>query len=164
MDISVLLSYACLKFYICQSKPGFCNKRYTDYDVTTVYPKVSGLSQNKITINMCWEATQRVMAAKLTRLTHKVVIQLHLVAESYTSCSSRSRQPVQKLSDTPSYIITTTTFTIPPINSIIKFKKMDTGCYWNSTSQIFGSNWSKTVQISLHNKGKVLYMCPYCGL
>jgi hypothetical protein len=28
------------------------------------------------------EATQRVMAAKLTRLTHKIAIQLHLVAES----------------------------------------------------------------------------------
>jgi hypothetical protein len=29
----------------------------------------------------CWEATQRVMAAKLTRLTHKIAIQLHLMAE-----------------------------------------------------------------------------------
>jgi len=35
-----------------------------------------------------------VMAAKLTRLTHKIAIQLHLVAESYISCSSRSRWPV----------------------------------------------------------------------
>jgi hypothetical protein len=46
--------------------------------------------------------TQRVMVAKLTRLTHKIVIQLHLVAESCTICSSRSRQPIQKLLDTPS--------------------------------------------------------------
>jgi hypothetical protein len=30
------------------------------------------------------------MVAKLTRLTHKIAIQLHLVAESYTICSSRS--------------------------------------------------------------------------
>jgi len=30
------------------------------------------------------------MAAKLTRLTHKIAIQLHLVAESRTICSSRS--------------------------------------------------------------------------
>jgi hypothetical protein len=37
------------------------------------------------------------MAAKLTRLTHKIVIQLHLVTESCTICSSRSRQPVRKL-------------------------------------------------------------------
>jgi hypothetical protein len=51
-----------------------------------------------------WEATQRVMAAKLTRLTHKIAIQLHLVAESFTICSSRSRRPVRILLDTPSYI------------------------------------------------------------
>jgi hypothetical protein len=44
------------------------------------------------------------MAAKLTRLTHKIAIQLHLVAESCTICSSRSRWPVWKLLDTTSYI------------------------------------------------------------
>jgi hypothetical protein len=44
------------------------------------------------------------MTAKLTRLTHKVAIQLHLVAESCTICSSRSGPPVRKLLDTPSYI------------------------------------------------------------
>jgi hypothetical protein len=43
------------------------------------------------------------MAAKLTRLTHKIAIQLNLVAESCTICSSRSRRPVRKLLDTPSY-------------------------------------------------------------
>jgi hypothetical protein len=48
--------------------------------------------------------TQRVMAAKLTRLTHKIEIRLHLVAESCTICSSRSRRPVRKLLVTPSYI------------------------------------------------------------
>jgi len=42
------------------------------------------------------------MAAKLTRLTHKIAIQLHVVAESCTICSSRSRQPVWKLLDTSS--------------------------------------------------------------
>jgi len=42
------------------------------------------------------------MAAKLTRLTHKIAIHLHLLAESCTICSSRSRWPVRKLSDTPS--------------------------------------------------------------
>jgi len=45
------------------------------------------------------------MAAKLTRLTHKIVTQLHPVTESYTVCSSRSRRPVRKLLDTPSYIM-----------------------------------------------------------
>jgi hypothetical protein len=43
------------------------------------------------------------MAAKLTILTHKIAIQLYLVAESYTICSFRSRRPVPKLLDTPSY-------------------------------------------------------------
>jgi hypothetical protein len=32
------------------------------------------------TINTHWEATQGVLEAKLTRLTHKIAIQLHLVA------------------------------------------------------------------------------------
>jgi hypothetical protein len=71
------------------------------YTCTRVYPKVSGLSRT--TINTRWEAIQRVMAAKLSRLTHKIAIQLHLVAESCTICSSRSRRPVRKLLDTPSY-------------------------------------------------------------
>jgi len=44
------------------------------------------------------------MATKLTRLTHKIAIQLHLVAENCTICSSRSRQPVRKLLITPSSI------------------------------------------------------------
>jgi hypothetical protein len=56
------------------------------------------------TINTRWEATQRVMAAKFTRLTHKIGIQLHLLTESCTICSSRSRRPVRKLLDTPSYL------------------------------------------------------------
>jgi hypothetical protein len=43
-----------------------------------------------------------VMAAKLTGLTRKIAIQLHLVAESCTICSSRSRRPVRKLLDIPS--------------------------------------------------------------
>jgi hypothetical protein len=54
------------------------------------------------TTNTRWEETQSVMAAKLTRLTHKIAIQMHLVAESCTICSSRSRWPVQKLLDIPS--------------------------------------------------------------
>jgi hypothetical protein len=57
-----------------------------------------------ITIITCREATQRVMAAKLTRLTHRIPLQMHLVAESSTICSSRSRLPVRKLLDTASYV------------------------------------------------------------
>jgi hypothetical protein len=54
-------------------------------------------------INIGSKAAQRVMAAKLIRLTHKIAIQLHLVAKSCTICSSHSRWPVRKLLDTPSY-------------------------------------------------------------
>jgi hypothetical protein len=59
-------------------------------------------NETKTTINTRWEATQRVAAVKLTRLTNEIAIQLHLVAESCTICSSRSRRPVRKLLDTPS--------------------------------------------------------------
>jgi hypothetical protein len=55
------------------------------------------------TINTRWEATQRVMAVKLTRLTHKIVIQLQLMAESCTICSCRSRRPVRKCLGTSLY-------------------------------------------------------------
>jgi len=48
------------------------------------------------------EATQRVVVAKLTRLSHKIVIQLPLVAEGCTICSSRSGLPVRELLDKPS--------------------------------------------------------------
>jgi len=44
------------------------------------------------------------MAARLTRLTRKIEIQLRLMAESCTICNSRSRRPVRKLLDTPSYM------------------------------------------------------------
>jgi len=46
------------------------------------------------------------MVAKLTRLTHKIAIQLYLVPESCTTSSSCSRQPAQKLLDTPLYSFT----------------------------------------------------------
>jgi hypothetical protein len=53
------------------------------------------------------------MAAELTRLTHKIAIHLHPVAESFTICSSRSRRPVRKLLDKPSYISTTSLVFVP---------------------------------------------------
>jgi hypothetical protein len=43
------------------------------------------------------------MAAKLTRMSQIIAIQLHLAAKSCTICSSRSRRQVLKLLDTPSY-------------------------------------------------------------
>jgi hypothetical protein len=42
------------------------------------------------------------MAAKLTGVTHKIAIKLQLVAEICILRSTRSRQPVRKLLDTPS--------------------------------------------------------------
>jgi hypothetical protein len=66
--------------------------------------RTESITKYTLTTNTRSEATQRVMEAKLTRLTHKITIQLHLVAESCTVRSSRSRRPVRKLLDTPSYI------------------------------------------------------------
>jgi hypothetical protein len=56
------------------------------------------------TVNTRWQAIQTVTAAKITRLTQKMAIQLHLVTESSTICSSRARRPVRKLLDTPCYL------------------------------------------------------------
>jgi hypothetical protein len=50
------------------------------------------------------------MAEKLTRLTHKIAIQLHLVAESCTISSSRSRRPVRKLVYLPYFTILSEAF------------------------------------------------------
>jgi hypothetical protein len=61
----------------------------------------------RLTINTRWEATKIIMAVKLTRLTHKMTIQLQLVAENCTICSSRARWPVRKLLDIPSYVFVT---------------------------------------------------------
>jgi hypothetical protein len=70
-----------------------CIQKFPDWVVT---------KYTLITINTRWKATQRVMAAKLTRLTHKIATQLRLMAERYIICSSRFRQPVRKFLDTPS--------------------------------------------------------------
>jgi hypothetical protein len=61
------------------------------------FPQYAGVSKsfwpeydNEIaTINTRSEATQRFIAAKFTILSHKIAIQLHLVAESCTICNSR---------------------------------------------------------------------------
>jgi len=58
------------------------------------------------------------MAAKLTRLIHKIVTQLYLVAESYTICSSCPRRPVRKLLDTASNVCTSVHDLITNINII----------------------------------------------
>jgi len=69
---------------VCEDvSKSFRTESITKYTITTI-------------INTRWEAIQRVMAAKLTRLTHKIALQLHVLAQSCTICSSRSRRPVQK--------------------------------------------------------------------
>jgi hypothetical protein len=91
------------------------------------------------TINTRREATQSVMAAKLTILTHKIVIQLHLVAESCTICSSRS------ISATNVYPLFVRTF------HIHKLAKEDPGLQHKMSGEFnFGSNRSimnSTLQI-----------------
>jgi len=66
------------------------------------FPDWAPMKYTFTTIYARWEATKRVVAAKLTILTHKLAIQLHLGAESSTICSSRSRRPVRKHLVTPS--------------------------------------------------------------
>jgi hypothetical protein len=53
------------------------------------------------------------MAAKLNKLTHKIAIQLHLVAESCIICSSCSRRTVRELLDTPSYLPVSQVWLLP---------------------------------------------------
>jgi len=63
--------------------------------------RTESIKKHKLTtINTHWETTQRAMAAKLTRLTHKIATQVHLVAERCTIC----RRLVRKLLDIPSYL------------------------------------------------------------
>jgi hypothetical protein len=101
------------KFYPCFWAHLICiyHKCSIDIGAKTTYEGVTKSfrteSINKYTLtttNTRWESTQRVMTAKLIGLTHKIAIQVHLVAESYTICSSRFRRSVRILLDTPSYI------------------------------------------------------------
>jgi hypothetical protein len=50
--------------------------------------RTESITKSTTTTNTRWEVTHRFLAAKLTRLTHKIAIQLHLVAESCTICNS----------------------------------------------------------------------------
>jgi hypothetical protein len=88
-----------------------------------VYPKVSGLIRSRNTrlqkINTHREATKRVMASELARLTRKIALRLHVVAESCTICSSRSRRQVWKLLDTPSCVWVTSNCLFPSSGFLI---------------------------------------------
>jgi hypothetical protein len=82
-------------------------RRYIQKFPDWVYNETNSSSNNNNNNNNYKRSLRRStksMAAKLTRLTHKIEVQLHPVAESCTTCSSRSRRPVRKLLVTPSYI------------------------------------------------------------
>jgi hypothetical protein len=94
---------------------------------------------------MHWEATQRVMVAKVTRLTHKIAIQLQLVAESCTIWSFCSRQPIWKLLNTLSYY---RTFITDLVTIITYYKNCgDLGfpwkyfCYFSLVLLLFKFDW-----------------------
>jgi hypothetical protein len=89
-----------LIFIAFNSSQSLQSKYFLYEGVSKSFRTESTMKYTLTTINTRWEATQRVMAAKLTRLTHKIAIQLHLVAKSCIICSSRSRRPVRKLLDT----------------------------------------------------------------
>jgi hypothetical protein len=101
-------------------------------------------------ISSRWEATQRVMAAKFTGVTHKIAIQLHLVAESCTICSSRSRRPVRKLLDTPSYMSTVAWGKLPIVKQqqfISDPYNPDFGtCYLSCCKSWLNWKWCNSVQ------------------
>jgi hypothetical protein len=86
-----------------EGKNDVCSGSVSRKDVksyTRVCPKVSGLSHIEINND---KHSLRSNTKGYGGKTHKIAIQLHLVAESCTICSRRSRQPVRKLLDTPSY-------------------------------------------------------------
>jgi hypothetical protein len=68
-----------------------------------MYPKVSRLSYNKIYAYNN-KHSLRSDAKGYGGKTHKIAIQLHLVAESCAIYSSHSRQEVWELLDTPLYV------------------------------------------------------------
>jgi len=85
---------------------GPCSARETYEGVSKSFRTESITKYMLITIDTRREATQSVVAAKLTRLTHhKIAIQLHLLLEICTIYCVRSRRTVRKLLDTNSYVL-----------------------------------------------------------
>jgi hypothetical protein len=72
------------------------------------------------------------MAAKLTRLTDKIAIQLHLVTECCIICSSRSKLSVRKLLDALSYIFEVITESFLPSFFAINIIELAEWCVWIS--------------------------------
>jgi len=81
-------------------------EHFSIYECVSKSFRTESITKHRLTFGISRrETTQMVLAAKLTRLTHKIAIQLLLMGESFTICSSRSRRPVRKLLDTPSYVL-----------------------------------------------------------
>jgi hypothetical protein len=132
-------------YYHIQYSHGMQTASYQAYVCIQKFPGES-ITKYTLTFGITRsEATQRVMAAILTRLTHKIAIQLHLVAESCTICSSRSRRPVRKLLDTPSY---TKQFPwkkqLDRVTSMMKFSRAISRVKWLSGEK---TNVSKTISV-----------------
>jgi hypothetical protein len=112
------------------------------------------------------------MAVELTRLTHIIAIQLHLLSESCTICGSRSRWPVRKLLDTPSYFSKfTRQNTSVPYCTVVASSKENCALLNSITLQCVKlSEFSETsvsvVQIPLHFKAililRMLFTDTYC--
>jgi hypothetical protein len=96
-----VLSVSCVSDAVFPSLiQNFTQMRCSFKSAISLITENRGSHLTRATINTRWEATQRVMEAKLTRLAHKIAMQLHVVAESCTIYSSRSGRPVRKLLDT----------------------------------------------------------------
>jgi hypothetical protein len=99
-------SWSFMRSLMQKVKKFTCIDDSVNHNCTRAYPKVSGLSHNEINNNNN-KHSLRSNTKGYGGKTHKIAIQLHLMAESFIICSSRSRWPVRKLVDTPSYIICT---------------------------------------------------------
>jgi hypothetical protein len=106
--------------------------------------------KHTLTINTRSEATQRVMAAKLTRLTHKKALQLHLMAENRTTCSSCARRPVHKL-------LVTTARTRACVRACVHTKSLYFSCAL--FSYFIGSDVHYLLYISSHTIDTTLQTC-----
>jgi len=103
LQIKPAPKYHWLALFILGKVPGFQSRRADSLCICGCIQKFPDWVHNEINNNNkhSLRSNKTFMAAKLTRLTYKTPIQLHLAEESCNICSSRSRRPVRKLFDTP---------------------------------------------------------------
>jgi hypothetical protein len=107
-------------------------------------------------INTHWETTQWVMTAKLCRLAHKVAVQLHLMAESCTICSSCSRQPFRNFWIHLHIYIVYCVFTInyDSVNYTFSLPEMSCSsciCHWVSCHDFMYNPFNIVTDCMLHD-------------